>query len=181
MTNLDYEDILETAQSGRAIRPYGPYRIQIGNDRLEYQPVLIDSPNPTGLRILEAMKVHPVDEYILFQVLCTGMLEELRLDEATDLRSKGVEKFLVFKNDRLFRFELDGRIYEWGATYITGLTLKKLAGVDPTTYGVWLEVRGSDDRPIGNNELVDLSTSGVERFFTGIVQTTEGTSWLSSH
>ena len=57
---------------------------------------------------------------------------------------------------------------------ISGMTLKKLAGVDPATYGVWLEVRGAEDRPIGDTEMVDLSAAGVERFFTGIKQTTEG-------
>lgn len=181
MTNFDYEDIFEATQSGRAIRDHGPYRIQIGNERLEYHQAIIDDPVPTGLQILEATSSYPSDEHLVFQVLNTGMLEELRPDETTDLRTKGVEKFLVFRNDRSFRFELDGRIFEWGGTFIAGLTLKKLASVDPATYGVWLEVRGSDDRPIGNNELVDLSAPGVERFFTGIVQTTEGTSCLSSH
>jgi hypothetical protein len=35
-------------------------------------------------------------------------------------------------------------------------------------------VRGAEDKPIADNELVDLATPGVERFFTGIVRTTEG-------
>jgi hypothetical protein len=116
----------------------------------------------------------PADEHIVFQMLTNGLLEELRPDETTDLRTAGVEKFLVFKNDRSFRMELDGRVFEWGGTFISGLTLKKLAQVDPTEYGVWLEVRGSEDRPIGNTDLVDLSAQGIERFFTGIVKTTEG-------
>ena len=110
----------------------------------------------------------------MFQMLKNGLLEELRLDETTDLRAHGVERFLVFQNDRSFRFELDGRVFEWGGTQISGFTLKKLANVDPATYGVWLEVRGAEDRPIADAEFVDLSAAGIERFFTGIVQTTEG-------
>jgi hypothetical protein len=35
-------------------------------------------------------------------------------------------------------------------------------------------VRGAEDRPIGDTETVALSNAGLERFFTGIVQTTEG-------
>ena len=70
--------------------------------------------------------------------------------------------------------ELDGRVLEWGAPVISGLALKKLAGVDPATYGVWLEVRGSDDLPIDDSELVNLASEGLERFFTGKTQTTEG-------
>ncbi|MEI2806285.1 MAG: multiubiquitin domain-containing protein [Albidovulum sp.] len=150
------------------------YRVQIGNERLEFRPAVIEDPVPTGLQIMEAADARPADEYLVFQVLKSGLLEELRPDETTDLRAKGVEKFLVFRSDRSFRFELDGRIFEWGATLISGMTLKKLAGVDPATYGVWLEVRGAEDRPIGDTEMVDLSAAGVERFFTGIKQTTEG-------
>ena len=168
------EDIQESVRVGRAVRPHGPYRVQIGNEKLEFHPAVIDDPVPTGLKILEAADARPAIEHLVFQVLKNGLLEELRPDETTDLRARGIEKFLVFRSDRSFRFELDGRIFEWGATLMSGMTLKKLAGVDPATYGVWLEVRGAEDRPIGDTEMVDLSAVGVERFFTGIIQTTEG-------
>ncbi len=170
----DIEDIQDSVRTGRAVRQHGPYRVQIGNEKLEFHPAVIDDPVPTGLQILEAAGARPADEHLVFQVLKSGLLEELRPDETTDLRAKGIEKFLVFHSDRSFRFELDGRVFEWGATLISGMTLKKLAAVDPATYGVWLEVRGADDRPIGDTEMVDLSAVGVEHFFTGIVQTTEG-------
>ena len=168
------EDIQEAVGSGRPVCPHGPYRIQIGNERLEFRPAIIEDPVPTGRQILDLAGAHPADEHLVFQLLKNGLLEELRPDETTDLRTKGVERFLVFRNDRSFRFELDGRIFEWGGTLISGLKRQKLAGVDPATYGVWLEVRGAEDRPIADTELVDLSTAGIERFFTGIVQTTEG-------
>lgn len=170
----EVEDLETCVREGRAPRSHGPYRIRIGNERLEYRPAVIEDPVPTGRQILELADARPVVEHLVFQALKNGLLEELRLDETTDLRERGVEKFLVFRNDRSFRFELDGRQFEWGATVISGITLKTLAGVDPATYGVWLEVRGAEDRPIGDDELVDLSAQGVERFFTGIVQTTEG-------
>ena len=35
-------------------------------------------------------------------------------------------------------------------------------------------VRGAEDEPIPDNKLVNLAAPGVERFFTGIVRTTEG-------
>lgn len=43
-------------------------------------------------------------------MLTNGLLEELRPDETTDVRTAGIEKFLVFKSDRSFRLELDGRV-----------------------------------------------------------------------
>lgn len=150
------------------------YRVRIGNDQLEYRPAVIEDPVPTGRQILNIARARPVEDHLVFQMLKNGLLEELRLDETTDLRKRGVESFLIFRNDRSFRFELDGRRFEWGAVFISGLTLKTLAEVDPATHGVWLEVRGADDRPIDDTDLIDLSENGVERFFTGIVQTTEG-------
>jgi len=170
----EIEDLETCVKAGRAPRPKGPYRFRIGDDQLRFRSVVIEDPVPTGRQILDLAEARPVDEHLVFQVLKNGLLEELRLDETTDLRERGIEKFLIFRNDRSFRFELDGRRFEWGGTYISGMTLKTLADVDPATYGVWLELRGAEDRPISDSELVDLSEEGVERFFTGIVQTTEG-------
>jgi len=170
----DVEDLAACARAGRPPRVHGPYRVLIGDEQLQYRSAIIADPVPTGRQLLELAGVHPVIDYSVFQVLTDGMLEQLQLDETTDLREHGVEKFLMFNSDRSFRFELDGREFEWGATFISGLTLKTFAGVDPKAYGVWQEVRGADDRPIADTEMVDLSARGVERFFTGIVQTTEG-------
>ncbi|ODT86214.1 MAG: hypothetical protein ABS69_00205 [Nitrosomonadales bacterium SCN 54-20] len=153
---------------------HGQYQVRIGNERLEFYSAMIEDPVPTGLQILEVAEARPTDEHLVFQMLKNGQLEELRPDETTDLRANGTEQFLVFRNDRSFRFELDGRIFEWGGRCISGITLKKLAKVDPATYGVWLEVRGAEDRPISDADQVDLSAVGIERFFTGIMQTTEG-------
>ena len=111
---------------------------------------------------------------MVFQLLRNGLLEELRATETTDLRKSGVERFLVFKGSASYRFELDGRVVEWGKPVISGLVLKKLADVDPATYGVWLEVRGADDKPIDDTDLIDLAPEGLEHFFTGMKQTTEG-------
>ena len=173
-TEENIEDIAEAAKSGRDVRAHGPYRVLFGNAQLEYRPGVVHDPVPAGRQLLELAGALPIEEHLVFQLLRTGMLEELRPDETTALRQNGVERFLVFRNDRSFRFELDGRVFEWGGELISGLTLKKLAQVDLTTYGVWLEVSGAEDEFIPDNKLVNLGAPGVERFFTGIVRTTEG-------
>lgn len=142
--------------------------------RIDDQQYLVGDPVITGNQLLEQAGKRPVDEYLIFQLLKGGQLEEIRLDETVDLRKPGIEKFVTWHSDRSFRFVIDGRRFEWGAPLITGLKLKQLAGVDIATYGVWLEVRGAEDRPIGNTEQVDLAAPGVERFFTGKTTTTEG-------
>lgn len=168
------EDIFQALSSGRPVRDHGPYLIQIGDDALNFQTFTLQDPVPTGRQVIELTGHHPVIEHIAFQILQGGQLEELRLDETTDLRAGGVERFLVFRSDRTFRLEIDGEVFDWGTTRISGRVLKWLAKVDSATYGVWQEVRGQEDRAIGDDEFADLSTAGVERFFTGIVKTTEG-------
>lgn len=145
------------------------YRVTI-----DQTPYSVNDPVITGLQLLEVAKKRPADEYLIFYLLPDGQLEEIRLDETVDLRQGGIERFITWRSDRSFRFVIDGRRFEWGAPLITGLKLKQLAGVDPQSYGVWLEVRGGEDRPIENTETVDLQALGVERFFTSKKTTTEG-------
>jgi len=164
--NTEIEDVSAAHQARKAIRPHGPYRIKVGDAELKYTDVVIADPVPTGQQILDAAELRPTLEFSLYQVLVSGLLEELRPDETTDLRNSGVERFLAFRNDRSFRVQLDGRVFDWGGTFISGHTLKKLAGVDVQTHDVWLEVREAEDRLIEDGELFDLSAPGVEKFYT---------------
>lgn len=142
--------------------------------KIDGNPSSFEDPIVIGAQILQKAKLFPTDEYLLFQELQDGQLEEIRPDESVDLQHEGREQFITFKSDRSFRFVLDGRKFEWGLPFITGLQLKRLAGVDPNSYGVWLSQRVGDDKLIGNKEKVDLQGDGTERFFTGIDTTTEG-------
>lgn len=162
------EDITEALLAGRAIRRHGPYRILIGDDALEFESCTISDPVPTGAQILEVAGIDNQVEYVAYRILQSGLLEELRPDETTDLRDSGVERFIIFRTDRSFRFLLNGRPFDWGASHVTGLTLKKLAGIDLATMTVWLEVPGSTGRPIGDQEFVNLAEPGVERFLTRV-------------
>jgi hypothetical protein len=170
----DVEDLQQAYEAGRPVRAHGPYRVLLGDELLNYRPTVIEDPVSTGRQLLEAAGVQPIQEHSVFQVLRNGQLEGLRFDETTDLRSREVEKFLIFRSDRSFRFELDGSIFEWGADRVQGRVLKTLAKVDLVTYGVWQEVPEQDDRAIGDEQFANLAPQGVERFFTGIVKTTEG-------
>ena len=172
---VEIEDIFACVADGRKPREHGPYSIAVGNEKLDFRNVRIEDPVPTGRQILTASDARPADEHLVFQILRGGDLEELRLDETTDLREGRVERFLVFKSTESFRLEVDNRRFEWGACAISGRVLKRLVDA-PEEYGVWLEMRGEPDRPIDDNELVSLEGKGLERFFTGPVQTTEGVS-----
>jgi Multiubiquitin len=144
------------------------HRVLIGNAELSFHVVDIDDPVPTGRQILEAAGALPTAEHLVFQVLPTGLLEELRQDKTTDLRSPDAEKFLVFRSDRSFRFDLNGRVFEWGATTISGRVLRMLAGIDESTQALWQDRHGSADIEITDSSTVDLATEGTERFYTAL-------------
>ncbi|MEM9814865.1 MAG: multiubiquitin domain-containing protein [Cyanobacteria bacterium P01_D01_bin.6] len=139
----------------------GTYRVKIDKEAFR-----IDDPIVTGQQLLDLASKRPTDEYLIFQKLKNGQMEEIRLDETVDLRRQGIEQFITWHSDRSFRFSIDGRRLEWGAPLITGLELKKLAEVDAATHVVWLDVRGGEDLLIEDAESVDLQAAGIERFFT---------------
>jgi hypothetical protein len=164
LNDLEIEDVASALAAGRPVRDHGPYKIQIGNENLEYRPLVISDPVPTGRQVLEEAGFRPVDDYLLYQLLTNGHLDLLSPDDTTDLRQAGIEKFLAFKSDRSFRFYIDGQAQDWGAQRISGRTLKQLAGVDSQKYDIFLVVPGDDDELIEDRDLFDLARPGVEHF-----------------
>lgn len=142
--------------------------------RIDEQPFEIRDPIVTGRQILDLAGKRPPSDFVVLQYLPDGLLEEIRLEETTDLGERGVERFITFESDRIFRFTLDEREFVWGAPRISGAKLKELAGVDPSKFDVWQEVRKSDDRLIADKDEANLDEKGTERFFTAAKTTTEG-------
>lgn len=160
------EDIQAALASGRPPRAHGPYGVLIGDAGLDFTPAVLADPMPTGRQILVAKGVRDPVEYLVLQWLTSGELVELRIDDTVDLRTAGVERFIVFKTDRSFRLVLDNQIVEWGASHVSGVTLKKLGGLEPADYEVWIDTKGVADREILDKELIDLTAPGVEKFYT---------------
>lgn len=73
-----------------------------------------------------------------------------------------------------FQIIVDQKPYKWNEPFITGLQIKRLAGVDPATYDAWQDVRGPEDVLLNDDTKVDFRKPGTERFFTGKKTTTEG-------
>ena len=165
------EDVEAAVASGRPLRDHGPYGIKVGDENLDFRPLVIPEAQPTGKQILEVAGKHPVIEYVLFRMLADGLLEEVGQTEHTDLRTHGVEKFLAFRSSTIYRFELDGKAVEWGVALISGRTLKRLAEVDVVTNDVF-QLERHEERLIDDRDLVDLSKRGLERFVTRAVAIT---------
>lgn len=77
-------------------------------------------------------------------------------------------------HERTFKIIVDQKPHDWPKQFITGLEVKRLAGVDPKAFDAWLDVPGPEDELIDDDKKVDLSRPGVEKFFTGKKTTTEG-------
>ncbi len=155
------------------------YRIQVGDETLNFKSAELSDPVPLGRQILEAAGARPADEFSLYAILPNGDFEELRPDEPFDLRGRGVERFIHFRTDRAYKFKVDDRHLAWGKPVISGAVLRELAGIQ-AGYSLYQEVRGGHDLEIGPADTVDLSKAGVERFITVIKETTEGRGPLPS-
>lgn len=153
------------------------YRIKVADEKLEFRDFHVEDPKPLGRQVLAAAGVHPVEEYSLFAILPDGDFEDVRLDETFDLRGRGAERFVLFRTDRDFKFEIDGKHLVWGKPVISGTVLRRLADIQPG-YDLYLEVRGGQDVKVLDGDVIRLDGPGIERFVTVIKDTTEGLSAL---
>lgn len=73
-----------------------------------------------------------------------------------------------------YKIIVDQKPHDWPKATITGLEIKSLAGVDRAAYDAWQDVRGPEDRLVKDDDQIDVTEKGTERFFTGKKTTTEG-------
>ncbi|GAA4795866.1 multiubiquitin domain-containing protein [Lysobacter hankyongensis] len=146
--------------------PPDHYRVQFAHEGFNFVAKTIQDPVPTGEQLLAVAGLKPAREHLLFQLLPSGALEEIRPDETVDLREPGHERFVSFKSDRTFRFHIDDESRDWGQQKISGLHLKQIAQVDPLSHDVFRIVVGGNDQLIRDQETFDLGAAGVERFAT---------------
>jgi multiubiquitin len=161
----DFDDVGQAIAEGRSLRPAANYRIRFAQEGLQFRTIDVADPVPLGRQILAAGGVDAHADYSLFAILATGDFEDVRLDEPFDLRGRGAEKFVAFQSDRDFKLRINEAQVSWGKPAISGRALYELAAPG-AEQGVFLEVRGGEDRFIEEAELVDLTLPGIEHFIT---------------
>jgi hypothetical protein len=83
-------------------------------------------PEPEGREILAAAGCHPADDFILVWLEDHGT-RSIGLDERVDLRAPHEKAFRTFRSDRIFRFTIDARGYDWGVAVISEPELREIA------------------------------------------------------
>lgn len=165
MKHSDFDDVGDAIREGRPLREAAAYRIRFGLEGLTFRHIDVPDPVPTGRQILDSAGLDQRADYLLFALLDSGDLEDIRLDETIDLRGKGAERFVAFKSDRDFKFKLNDRQMAWGHAELLGSVLYELANPSPDE-AVFLEVRGGQDRLIEPDDRINLDEPGIERFIT---------------
>ena len=124
-----------------------------------------DDPILTGRQLLQLAGRMPAEEHLVLEFGDRRQLEDIDLEESVDLREPGRERFVTFRSDRIFNFELDGQRQPWGADLISEPTLRRIAGIGANG-SVWLERRDEEDLRLQAGQQVSLDGGGVERFYT---------------
>ncbi|MGE7199614.1 MULTISPECIES: multiubiquitin domain-containing protein [Brevundimonas] len=146
-------------------RPAGAHVIQFADGDLNFRPISLSDPVPTGRQILNTAVGRTAESYSLFVILSDGEFEDIRLDETIDVRPRGEERFIGFETDRDYKFVIESSEMRWGKPLISGRILYGLAEADPETTDLYLQARGAENRRIRPNDVVKLDEPGIERFF----------------
>ena len=146
----------------RGVRPVGrdgEFLTTVNNIKFHFA-----DPVPSGGQILSEAGFLPAGDHVLIQFLLHGT-RSVGLDELVDLRQNGTEAFWAFKSDRVFRFTINDRGYEWGAAKITESKLRRIASVDDDE--VLVLESASKDRVLADDDIVELGDFGTEHLHTG--------------
>ena len=165
MHNSDFDDVGDAIREDRALRAASSYRIRFALEDMNFRPVNVPDPVPTGRQVLDSAGLDRRNDYLLYAILASGDFEDIRPDETIDLRGRGAERFIAFKSDRDFKFSVDDRRMAWGRAKLSASVLYELADLPPGD-AIFLEFRGGEDRLIEPEDQIDLDELGIERFIT---------------
>ena len=168
MSNEYFQDLEICSRDGRDLSGTTRFRIRIDDEFHQ-----IEKSEFKAQDLLSLAGKDP-ENFSLFVKFRGGGLEELKFDAIIDFTVPKTERFLTFPCTKPYSFEVDGLIHKWRANFITGLRIKQIAQVDPEKYELWRENPGAEDQQISDDQFVNLSEEGDEKFFTALANTTAG-------
>ncbi|WP_342133508.1 multiubiquitin domain-containing protein [Hydrogenophaga sp. OTU3427] len=137
--------------------------IEVAGVDLRFRKIQMADRTPTGAQISAAAGFALNQQLTVLQLLPDGGFEDLRPDEVVQL--VGGDKFIVIESDRSFRLTIDGRRVDWPVASISGEIVRKLGKV-PDDKELYFEQQDVADRLLQNGDVIDLSGTGVESFYS---------------
>ena len=132
----------------------GKFVISVNGIELEIVEPVLD-----GRRILAATGFKPAEDHVLVQLLLPGT-RSVGLDEPVEFRRKRYSEFRAFKSDRIFRFTINDRGYEWGAAVISEPDLRVIAVVGGEA--VLVVERDGKAITLADDDVLKLEDAGTE-------------------
>ncbi len=193
---LDIIDIEFYSKENKEVPKGCKYKVKI--DREKY---VVDQSIITGKEILELAGKRPYTRWLVNQRLKGGSINKIEYDETVDLTKPGIEKFLTLPLDQTegekenqpidieeysksnkkvpygcrYKVKIDRDKYVINQQTITGKELLQLAGKTP--YNRWMlnqRLKGGAIKQIGYDDVVDLTSLGIEKFMTLPLDQREG-------
>ncbi|GAB3038534.1 hypothetical protein GCM10027285_23180 [Oleiagrimonas citrea] len=140
--------------------------VQVADLTLAFRDVQVFTTTPTGAQLAQAAGFTPDQEATVLAVLADGELEDVRPTEIVNLATTS-HRFVIVLSDRLYKFDVNGVVYEWPARIISGRQLRKLGQV-PEDKVLYQTLPDGVERLLGSHDLVDLDCPGIEQFMTRI-------------
>lgn len=119
-----------------------------------------DDPKILGRQALSTADFDPAEDYVLIELLHRET-RSISLDESIELRCGEKRVFKAFLTDRIFRFSINSKGYEWGTHLISELELRRISDT-PEDFVLILD-REDGDQELKSSDLIDLSKPGSER------------------
>lgn len=171
------------------------------NLKIDREVYTVDKSTLTGKEILELCGKTPFNRWLLNLRLKGGIVRKVDYEESVDLTNPGIEKFMTLpmdqtdgeshetiidledysKNDKKvpaessYRIKIDRDKFVVHKQTITGKELLEIAGKTPCSRWLLnLRIKGGIVKPIGYDEVVDLTLPGIEKFMTLPLDQTDG-------
>ena len=93
--------------------------INVADQTLTYRQFSIDDLTPTGAQLAIVAGFKSIDGVSVLQVLTTGDLEDVRPNEAVDLRREE-GRFIIVESDRAYRLTIDGHRFDLELSPLNG-------------------------------------------------------------
>lgn len=142
---------------------HSPQAVEVANKSLSFRSIPIHDATPTGTQLALAAGYTHNQSVLVFQIVESGLLEDIRPEESADL-SRG-RKFIIEEGDRAYRLKINSLTFDWPARQISREQIRFLGNIAAEDE-VLLTRIDQPDKVIGDHEQVYLGKPETEAFIS---------------